>query len=111
MRRLTETARDRRVEIRSELASRGAGRSWQCTHHEPSAGRQLSKPVSAQVLELTAHTVAHDRTADLAPDHETSPGNGACAVARLEIGFRQRQMDDEPGASSPPTQPHRGGEV
>ena len=108
--RLTQTARDCRVEVGAQFARRRPGRSRQRTHHQPSPRGQLRKPVGAQVLELAAHSVAHDRTADLTPDHETGPGNGV-RIANRAISLGQRQMDDEPRASSPPTHPHRGGEL
>jgi len=63
------------------------------------------------VLELAAHSVAHDRAADLATDHESSACNGLGSLARLKTRFGQREMHDEPRPSRAATRPHRGGEV
>jgi hypothetical protein len=86
---LTETARDRRVEICSEFAPRGSGRSRQRAHDQPSPGRELGKPVGAQMLELATQSIAHNRAADLTPDHEASSWSGVAAVTGLKTSFAE----------------------
>jgi len=68
------------------------------------------------MLELAAHSIAHDRTTNLTPDDEASSRSGEVAVstlglAELEVRIGKCKVDDEPRPSRPPTRPHGGGEV
>src|SRR5665213_2745566 len=68
------------------------------------------------MLELAAHSIAHDRTTNLTPDDEASSGSGKPAVSTLGIAGLDRrvgecEVDDEPRPSRSSTRPHGGGEV
>jgi hypothetical protein len=39
------------------------------------------------MLELATHSIAHNRAADLTPDHEASSWSGIAAVTGLETSF------------------------
>jgi hypothetical protein len=106
-----QTARDRRVEIGCEFASRRSGRGRQSTNHQPRAGRQYGKSVDAEVLKLSAHPIAHYCAANLAPDHKTGPRPGERTGVGEGNGVGEGKVDDKPRTSCPPTRPHGGGEV
>ena len=53
------------------------------------------------MLELAAHSIAHDRTTNLTPDDEASSRSGEVAVstlglAELEVRIGKCKVDDEP---------------
>jgi hypothetical protein len=63
------------------------------------------------MLELPAHSITHNRAADVTPDHEAGSRNGDQAVTRFGISFGKIEMDDQSRASRPPAHPHSGGEL
>ncbi len=96
-----KTACDRRIEIGRKIGPGRPCRWRQGTNDQPRAGRQLGKPGDAEMLELPAHSIAHDCAANLTPDHKTRAGNqrarpGACEhpvtldIGRLDLEIRQR---------------------
>jgi hypothetical protein len=111
-----KTARERRVEISGQFGPGRSNRGRQGANDQPCTGRQLGKPVDAEMLQLPAHPVAYHCATNLASDHEAcsrwaEPTVSTLGIAEHGVRVGKCEVDNKPRAARALTCPHGRGEV